>query len=180
MKRLWFIILALSLGLNAGLLFVAFSGRGQERGFFAGRNQEREHAGPRRPEGGRRGGRHVDPDQLSHRHVARMTRHLGLDKNQREAMAEILGSYMPRILAQQQRLNGIRMRIGTHYSATEMNPAEFRNLVQELNEEQTRLDSLVMESMLAEAAFLTPEQRGKYARTLPWERPMGPPRGRRR
>jgi Spy/CpxP family protein refolding chaperone len=178
MKRLWFILLALSLGLNVGLIAVILMARTREAAFRSGHEQRSGRGEHRRGEG-----QHLadlPPQQLTEMHMRRLERHIELTESQREEITAILNEYMPRVVGQREKINEIRTELGLHIAIPELDPGGFRRLVDSLNQEQTRLDSLVMESMLAEAALLTPEQRGQYAKTMPWGRPMGPARGGRK
>jgi len=178
MKRLWFILLALSLGLNVGLISMFLMSRAREAAFRSGQEQRFERGEHRRGEGRRQAD--LPPQRLTEMHMRRLERHIEMTESQRKEITAILDEYMPRVVGQREKIDGIREELGLHIAIPELDPGGFRRLVDSLNEEQTRLDSLVMESMLAEAALLTPEQRGQYAKTMPWGRPMGPPRGGRR
>jgi Spy/CpxP family protein refolding chaperone len=171
MKRAWFILLALSLGLNAGLLYVVIAARARQAALLTEFGNRQGRGGPRWEEGRHPGGRELDPEGLTRRHLRRMSKRLDLDEQQRQAIAEVMHDYLPRIVEQRRKLHEIRQKIGLQFAVPALDPMGFRTAVERLNQEQARLDSLVMESMLAEAALLTPEQRSRYAETLPW----GPP-----
>ena len=160
MKRIWFLVLAVSVGLNAGLLFMAKSGPGPAPG---------RH---RPPPPGRFDARLDD-------HLRRMTQSLGLDETQRASVEAVHRDLLPQISEQHRRMEDLRQAIANHYAGPEFDAANFRALAESLSEAQARLDALVTEAMLGEAAVLTPDQRRKYAREMPWGRRGAPPPGQR-
>jgi len=156
MKRIWFLVLAVSIGLNAGLLFMA---------------QNRPGPAP---------GRHRPPppghfDARLDEHLRRMSKSLGLDETQRAGVEAVHRELLPKISEQHGRMEDLRKSIATHYEGPDFDPAKFRALAESLRETQARLDALVTEAMLGEAAVLTPDQRRKYAREMPWGRRGAPP-----
>ncbi|MBD3335844.1 MAG: periplasmic heavy metal sensor [Candidatus Eisenbacteria bacterium] len=169
MKRGWFFVLAFSLGLNAGLLYVTLAQRGSERDVAPAR----EARGPL----GERDDRAPPPEGLARvirDHLRRMTRDLDLDPQQRSAIAAIHEELLPRIAGQRREMRRLRGEVASLYAREEVTPAEFRAKVRQLSNAQARLDSLVTEAMLAEAALLTPEQRRRYVRHMPWGHPLPP------
>ena len=75
-------------------------------------------------------------------------------------------------------MEDLRKALAGRFEGPEFDSAEFRALSSRLSEAQARLDTLVTEAMLGEAAVLTDEQRQKYAGEMPWGR-RGPPPERR-
>ncbi len=176
MKRGWFLLLALSVGMNAGLLCVQLAGRERirhEARFMrppppgAGLEPERAAAPPPGP---------ARAERLAREHLGRMARHLDLDEKQESAIADLLRNTLPPILAQQEAMHEARGRMADYYAGPGMDPDGFRARARELQRVQARLDSLVAEAMIAEAQLLTAEQRRAYAGVMPWGRPMPPPR----
>ncbi|MFH1680142.1 MAG: periplasmic heavy metal sensor [Candidatus Eisenbacteria bacterium] len=168
MKRGWFLVLAVSIGLNAGLLYNTF-------------HAERWGAGPSRPPfllppgppgEGRPYGSEAR-DFAGHR-LRRLADRLRLDADQRSRMSRIIEENMPVIMEKRDRVQKARHALREEYLKPEPDGARVRSLVRELNESQACLDSLVAETMLREADLLTPDQRARYLDAIPWERGAGP------
>jgi Spy/CpxP family protein refolding chaperone len=189
MKRAWFLVFALSMGLNAGLLYVSLSHPGAGRGFDA-RSPARDEVGG--PGGDRREQTNQPPgdfESVIRRHLDKMTRDLQLDGRQRSAIAKVHEGLLPRIISERRDMEALRRDVASRYAGPTVDGAEFRSLVKQISRRQTRLDSLVTEAMLGEAAYLTHDQRQRYVREMPWggamptpERPAdkrqeNPPRG---
>ena len=175
MKRAWFLAFALSLGLNAGLLYVSLSHRGDDGG-SGGRPRTRED------QGGRGEDQREQPDQppgdfesVIRRHLDKMTRDLQLDQRQRSAIAKVHEGLLPLIISERRDMEALRREVASRYAGPTIDGSEFRSLVQQISRRQARLDSLVTEAMLGEADCLTHDQRQKYVREMPWGSPMPPP-----
>ena len=186
MKRGWFLLLALSLGLNAGLLFAVLREPGTA--------SESPRVAPpfiRTPEHlpGERSPNAAEPglrpprcpanypapgldaaDALAHRRLCRMTKRLGLDTAQREEIRQFLDSMMLRILIERDAVQNARHAVRAEYRSADTNPDHVRMLIRQQNEAQTRLDSLAAEMVLFETALMTPKQRQQYFKSMPWER----------
>jgi Spy/CpxP family protein refolding chaperone len=173
MKRIWFLIFALSMGLNAGLLYVSLSHRGAQ----GGQAQRSEES---RPSGGadteRRAEQPEDTASVIRSHLDRMTHDLRLDTRQRSAIAAIHEDLLPRILAERAEMDSLRREVSVAYARPAIDPNAFRALVEKVSMAQTRIDSLVTEAMLREAAVLTHDQRQRYVEESPWGHPLAPPR----
>ena len=189
MKRVWFLVFALSMGLNAGLLYVSLSHRGEGHGSSGRPPTPDEQGGPggdRREEPNQPPG---DFESVIRRHLDRMTRDLQLDDRQRSAIAKVHEGLLPQIISERRDMEALRREVASRYAGPTMDGAAFRSLVRQISLRQTRLDSLVTEAMLGEAAYLTHDQRQRYVREMPWggampapERPAdkrqeNPPRG---
>jgi Spy/CpxP family protein refolding chaperone len=164
MKRLWYLVLALSLGLNAGLLWVHFHHR-----------SEHERHGPRRAQGehGRRSDSR-DPEvgkAMVDRHLARLEKELDLTPEQRTAIAAIWEQNLPAIRTTRERLRGLRSEMRDGLAAAEIDSVALRVLARQAAAAQVELDSLTAGTMLAEAHHLQPEQRRRYAEIMPWVSP---------
>lgn len=163
MKRIGFLVLAVSVGLNVGLLYRVLTpgpdGDGRE---------ERRRPPP------------VDMGTALEGHLDRMTEHLGLHDGQRAAIQAVHEERLPGILAQRRVAADLRAEVVAHFERPEIDPEEFRALVRRLAEARGRLDALVAEAMLGEAAVLTLEQRRSYAEEMPWSRPPSTQPGRGR
>ncbi len=174
MKRGWFIVLLLSLGMNAGVLYTLLSERTRSvppppRFFHPGRGPF--HGEERFPPGRRP--RPILKRMLEKR-MGRMAERLDLDDVQRATLADLLDRMLPRIFDERERTESAREEIRALYELENVDPDAVREAVSRLNDAQSRLDSLVAETMLLEASILTPEQRKKYAGALPWGLPGGP------
>lgn len=165
MKRGWFLLLALSLGLNAGLLAtILFNPRSDpqppiERPMHPPR--------PRQPENAL----HGRLDQLAHR--------LGLSAEQREDMEIILRETVPAIIQRSETIRNLRWDMEGLYRDDAPDPEQIRQIVGAVARVQAELDSLVSEAMLREMGILSEAQRHEYLKQLPW-RGEGPPLDRRR
>ncbi|MFH1279474.1 MAG: periplasmic heavy metal sensor [Candidatus Eisenbacteria bacterium] len=161
MKWSWVlvIVLALSIGLNIGLTIKTRSGVERAEGRF---DPPPFLRGPRGEKGGR-------PGEFARHHIERLADRLGLDEEEREAMRAVASEMMPLILEQRTRVHEGRTAIHDAYGVAGVDPAHVRALVGELSRAQAKLDSLVAETMLREMETLSPEQREKYFRSMPWE-----------
>lgn len=167
MKRGWLLLLMLSLGLNAGLLIAFFSGRAA-----SGKSDQArvEPAGlvccP--------GGTPCPPncpalvDSLSNQRVARIGRFLDLDRSQMDGFTRLRQQNLPEILQIRDEVRGLRRTIHEEYRRPVVDSHEVRRLVSRLAATQGRLDSLASETMLGEAALLSPAQRERYFESLRW------------
>ena len=163
MRVTLFVLLALSLGLNAGMLYQ--------------RLQHPPPFGPQRPPPKGKGPE-VPTDFLDH-HLLRMTEDLQLDEAQQRALTDLLEEQIPPILAQQEHLRVARRSLGGLYISEELEPNAFRAQVRRLSEAQAELDRLVGEVMIEEASLLSYEQRRRYFIDMPWGKgPVGQPPGK--
>lgn len=176
MKRVLGLLLALSLGLNLGLLYMQY--QGPPEGRREGPPGLRSGPGPRRgPQGQPRQpgatGRMIDA------HVDGLTRHVGLDDQQQVALRQVLEANMP---ALQSALAGgaeANEAMSRAFGAADFDPEMFRRLVKAAALARNEIDSLSGIMLLGEAAILTPEQRQSYAKVAPTIHtgagPSGPP-----
>lgn len=144
-----YLLLALSLGLNAGLLY-------------------RWAAGPPGPPPG---GGDLGPGGLERilaAHLDRMSEGLGLSDEQRAAIGAVLDERVPQVLEQNRRVVEARRALALVYQAPRWDADAFRASVTALHDAQTELDRLVGEAMIGEASVLSAEQRSRYVRASPW------------
>ena len=177
MKRGLFVLLALSIGLNAGLLYIQLRGEPERApATMTSSSAEQSRYGPRRhPEG---------TSGFIRDRMGRIGSRLNLSESQRERMTAISDEMMPRIIAQQEIVRQTQEALRGEY----LNPLVDRESVLLLQREgslaRARLDSLVVETMLREAMLLSPEQRGEYFKMMRWKEERGSGgrmrRGRRR
>lgn len=163
MRRGWWLLLVLSLGLNAGLLVSLLAGRSADR-----------DAGPELPTEGFPGppaGLHGLIDSLSHHCVHALGDYLRLDDDQRERMTRLRESLVPSILAEREEVRRLRRAIHRELETAEMLPDSIAVLAGELSCAQARLDSLVLQAMLQEAGLLSLEQRQRYFGAMQWGAP---------
>ena len=181
MKRGWFLLLALSLGLNAGLLYVQLRDAGEPRRSDVMRMPPPPpgRPGERPPGRGPLGPGQRDlpsAEDLVNGHVDRMRHHLRIDREQEDAIREQLSSSMPKILRQRRAMEDARERLARVVEGPNLEMDEFRRLSQALHRAQTGLDSLVTEAMVTELRLLSPEQRRGYVAIMPGGGPGPPPR----
>jgi Spy/CpxP family protein refolding chaperone len=163
MKRGWFVVLALSLGLNAGLLFVHFS-----------RLADNQVAPPPEPAGEEMGG---PPGPMSHPgnaenfirdRVARAGKRLNLSDEQIKSMSEILDGVTPEMMERRQHIWDLRLQMRDEYLRPDVDADRIQELREEASLAQSQLDSIMVETMMKEARILTPEQREAYFQLMPF------------
>lgn len=155
MRPIWVLVLGLSLGLNAGLLYREFAG---------GHGERRERRTPPSTE-----------EIVKHR-LSELKGSVALTPRQETDLREILETTIPRVMAQSDSVRRARSRLAGKYAGAAIDTAAVRAALDEMNTAQATLDSTIAESLLREAALLTPEQRARYVERLPWRRhgPRGP------
>ena len=171
MKRGWFLLLALSVGLNVGLLYSALFGA-------RGAAQAVPEPAPAFIEGGPAPPPDAPPcescDAPCGERLLRLTRHLELGEEQHAHLAQVLDKTMPQIIAARASVQEARRAVQAEYNTDRPDPARVHTAVRAMNAAQARLDSLVAETMLQEIGVLTPEQMHRYLERLPWARCGGP------
>ncbi len=174
MKRFLFIFLSLSLGLNAGLLFVRYMEKPHVRPMPRAQGRQRFNHEPPPP-----------PGVMIEQQMVNKTRHLGLDLAQQAAIGSIMSKYLPTIAELRERAATINQQMVKVYASTPFNEVEFQRLMQEASQARGKADSLSALSLAKEALVLTDEQRRLFAEESPMahgrgHRPPPPPhRGRR-
>jgi len=109
---------------------------------------------------------------------------LDLDEHQTAELEKVLTDRLPQLIEIRRSMFDIRRDILEAVGQDEPDADQIRGLVRELSQAQTRLDSLMIESILQETQHLTPEQREGYFRAMPWHsqgpgKMYGKGRGRR-
>jgi Spy/CpxP family protein refolding chaperone len=171
MRRGWFIVLALSLGLNVGLLVTVISGAGRMLGWHLRRHFVGELHRPPADIRGHWVPQHWDdPVKLMHHRMQHLGDHLDLEEHQHDQMVNILEEMLPQILTQQDEVVRARVALRDECLSQQSDPARVREVVGRMNAAQAKLDSLVTETMLCEGEVLTPEQRSRYFLAMPWHR----------
>jgi len=171
MKRAWLIVLALSLGLNAGLLYNSLANRpGPAPPFGGGHPPFIDHPG--RPGAG---GGPFEPGEFARHRMRRLAEHFDMSEKQRSEIHRIVRESLPVIIDLRGAVQEIRLALREEYGKEEPDHSTVRALVRDLNTAQGRLDSLVAETILRESELLSPEQRVHYFEAMPWEgkRPGG-------
>ncbi len=167
MKKILYLLLAVSLGVNAGLMVVTLKHRGQPP-HPPGQLPPGDHIDGRPgPPPGQRQGPPRDPRRLVDGHMAGMTRHLDLDPDQQREIRAVLERDAMRLMELQEASEDAGRRLSETYAAPDFDPEAFLRLVAETSAHRTSLDSLSAVLLIAEAAVLTPEQRVKYAEVAP-------------
>lgn len=165
-KRLIALLLALSIGLNVGVIATTL--------FQDWRDSQGKPTLP--------GGGHPDqgppssPEQLVDVHLQGITRHLGIDVTQQQAIREVLELHAPQLLELQAEVARTDRELSEAFAAPEFDPERFRRLAAAVGAARARLDSLSAVMLVAEAAFLTPQQRVKFSAAAPMV-PSQPQRG---
>lgn len=157
MKRGLILLLVLSLGLNAGLLYKELGRHGHNRG-------------DRHPE--------ASPEKFITRRLDRMTERYDLNDEQRANMEAVLREFVPAVMEQHRRVSEARDSVLSELGSSAVDRTVVLERTMELNVMQARLDSLVTESMLREVGVLTAPQRALYTEHM--QRDHRRPRGDKR
>jgi Spy/CpxP family protein refolding chaperone len=163
MKKILYLLLALSLGLNTGLLVATLMKPAPP---LPPQGQFPPGDGPGQPPD-RRDGPQRDPAHLVDGHLAGMTQHLELGPEQQRQLRAILERSAPELMGLQREVEISGRRITEAYAAPDFDLEEFLRLVRETSVARTALDSLSAALLVEEAAILTVEQRIKYAEVAP-------------
>lgn len=163
MRRGWFVLLALSLGLNAGLLYVQLSSRAEAPDRPMRQGIVRKGPGSFGPIGHPDGAPGFIRDRLG-----RAGNRLGLNDEQIESMSEILNGVMPELVEGRETIWGLRAEMREEYLRPDVDERRIQELRRETIKVQSRLDSIMVETMLKEAKILTPEQREAYFELMPF------------
>lgn len=156
-KRIIYLLLAVSFGLNVGMVATTLLNR-------------RAPGGPRPgggPGGGPGPGPRSDPEQIVEGHLRGMTEHLGLDEQQQQAIRAVLERHAPLLVEFQLQVQVTGKTLADAYGAPDFDPTQFQRLTAEASDARSRLDSLSSVMLVGEAAVLTPEQRRKFAEVAP-------------
>ena len=208
MKRIGWLILLISLGLNLGLGLRLMNRMNSDQGEWSDsrgggvlgkgfrdggpegrpwRQGRGENSG--RPHGGFSGQRRGDffrPASgdsgawrvIMEQRLERITQRLNLDPLQVESFRATHLQAGSRFRIQRLEIETAEERLFALASRNPVEPDSIRAAVQDLGRRKAVLDSLVTEAMLKELDSLNPEQRGLYLRILPWSRPGGREAGR--
>jgi Spy/CpxP family protein refolding chaperone len=158
-KRIIYLLLAVSLGLNVGVIATTLVHR------TAG-----PATGPRPGPGGIGGprpGQQPDPARIVEEHVRGMTRHLDLDAEQQQAIRAIMEHHTPELIRLQRGANEAGRLLTEAYAAPHFNTEGFLRLTAEASAARARLDSLSGQMLASEAAVLTPQQRLQFSAVAP-------------
>lgn len=175
-KRILYLLFALSIGLNVGVIGTTLTHK----------MSEPRKGPPRRNIEGTKGrpGQKPDPANLVEEHLFGMTQHLGLSEEQQDSIRKILEQHAPRLSELQNAMAESGPRLAEAYSGSGFDAEAFRELAAEISANRSQLDSLSTVVLVAEAAVLTPEQRLKFSYVVatihtgpqPGGRKGGPPR----
>lgn len=175
MKKVWMLVLLISLGLNLGFGLRMWKDRGE-----GGERRQRTHG--ERPHSFQ--GRWADRDSVSRRHMfdrrmERMADTLGLDPDQREVFRRVHAETGRLLMRKRMVITQKRDLLQDLVTSEVVDQERIRAAIAELGQEQAVLDSLVAETVLQEMAVLTPDQRAGYLEMLSFEKPgYGRARGR--
>lgn len=156
MRRALVILLLLSLGLNAGLLWSRWQAT----------RVDRVEMGPQH--GPARGGGPGPPGRGWARHrVEALGRRMDLDAERRRLLDETLSELEPALTDARRSLWEARRELGGALREAEPDRQRILDLQREVSLRQAVLDSLVTEALLREAAVLRPEERMRSGRWFP-------------
>ncbi len=155
MRRMPLILMAFSVGLNAGLVYF----------FLNGRTAQEETPPPPPPR--ELAGETRDAEEALREHLDLMTRDLDLDPAQVTALHDLLKTRLPEMAVLLRRTTEANRRITDAYGEPVLDEAKFREMVRLASASRARADSLSAVMLLAEADILTPAQRTRFAHTAP-------------
>jgi Spy/CpxP family protein refolding chaperone len=166
MKKIWVLVLLISLGLNLGLGLRMFTDRGrpgERRGHTRGEQTHRFQ------------GHWADRDSVSrhqmfNRRLDRMADALGLDPNQREILGRVHAETGRLLMRKRMVIAQKRDLLQDLVTSEVVDQDRVRAAIAELGQEQAVLDSLVAETVLQEMSALNPDQRGRYLEMLSFEK----------
>ena len=101
---------------------------------------------------------------------------MSLSDDQIESMSAILKDAMPELLEGRETIQGLRMQMREEYLRPRVDAERIQALRRETAAVQSRLDSIMVDTMLKEAELLTPQQREAYFELMPFgdkEKPGG-------
>jgi Spy/CpxP family protein refolding chaperone len=170
-SRRWVLVLALSIGLNLGLLWDEWEDR-REIAVPAfpggpGPAERPPHAGPGEGPGFRGPGGAPGPELVEWR-LRRLSERLDLGEEQRERLRTASREVLDRLVERRDEARIQRAAIRALLTAAEIDTAAVRRAVRDLRRQEAVHDSLIAEIMIREAEVLTPEQREIYFDHLPW------------
>jgi Spy/CpxP family protein refolding chaperone len=170
-KKILYLALAVSLGLNAGLVVVTL---------YNSRALETSRGIPGHPSGhptGHPPGRPPDPSRLVDDHVRGVTQHLGLSTEQQQEIRMVLEQHAPQLVELQRQVAELRVQLSEAFAAPQFDIKRFQKLTRASSAARSAMDSLSAMMLVGEAAVLTPEQRIKFAEVAPTVH-LQPPRPR--
>jgi Spy/CpxP family protein refolding chaperone len=166
MKKVWMLVLLVSLGLNLGFGLRMMKDRGGsgERGHFSRGEQSRRFQG-----------RWADRDSVErrdmfNRRVDRIADTLGLDSAQREVFRRVHAETGRLLMRKRTVISEKRDLLQGLVTSEVVDQDRIRAAIAELGQEQAVLDSLVAETVLQEMAVLDPDQRGRYLEMLSFDK----------
>lgn len=191
MKRGWWLLLALSLGLNVGLALAALRDRGRPPA-FAGPDSGPGLAvpggpgeplfAPGGPEGGPPPGAEAGApggpgpegmppaEDLLARRLAAVAAKVGIPPETVERMVEIRRQSLTQVMQERSRVRQERRALHEAFAAAALDTGLIRARLRGLAQAQGRVDSLVTEAMLRELSLLSPAQRAAYLDAMLWGR----------
>ena len=151
-KKIIYLLLAVSIGLNIGVIGTTLIHR------TVGPPPDQ---GPR-PEGGP--GQPPAPGQMVEMQLRRMTQHLDLDAQQQEAIRSIMETHMEQLSVLKVAADKADRDLSEAYGAPVFDTEQFNRLVHLASINRSRRDSLSSAMLVAEAEILTPRQRLKFSK----------------
>jgi len=140
-KRGWFLLLALSVGLNAGLLYEEF---------------QDAHSHSRRESRSYKTVSHNEQDIIRRR--MEQLDDLGLSSDQKARLEGVLNEFVPRIASANREYERLRDEIARESAGESVDVVRLRGLLSDLNTSHATRDSLSAESLQREAEVLDAEQ----------------------
>jgi Spy/CpxP family protein refolding chaperone len=169
-KRLWFLLLAASVGLNAAMLWQHFTQRrAPER---AARIERLLDGAPMRGRGFQ-GGEPRSYADMQERRLEHMMRSLDLDEAQVGRLRAIALEHAGEMDSLRAAGRAERGRIRDLLGAAEVDAAAVRDASRRLREIDARIATRITENMIREVAVLAPDQRAHYLELMRFAGPQG-------
>jgi Spy/CpxP family protein refolding chaperone len=167
MKRIWMLVLLISLGLNLGLGMNLMRGRSE--------SDQRGHPGRERDSHTNHGQHWAAEDtaargQMIARRMDHMADLLDLAPGQREAFEKVHVETGRLLMQKRVLIAEKRDLLHSLVTGDEVDQNGIRRAIADLGREQAVLDSLVAETVLQEMEVLDPHQRGQYLEMLSFEK----------
>lgn len=182
MKRVWFLVLAASVGLNAALLWQQFATpRPAGQAPWSERAPEAvpgRGPGPRGERADRPGGEPPAYAEMQERRLERMAHRLDLDEAQIGRLREIAFAHGTEMDSLRAAARAERGRIRDLLGAAELDADAVREASRRLREIDARIETRITENLILEAGVLSPAQRLEYLDMMRFAGPRGGRRGR--
>ncbi len=163
MKKIWILILFVSLGLNLGLGLRLLQNREPTSGYHETGGWGKVSA---------QGGAASDSDtthgrKMGHRRLDRLAKHLDLTPEQKKTFAKTGTEIGKRMVVRRSEMQAARAELMELVTNESTPPEILRSSLRNLAARQAEIDSVITEVLLLELEVLDPDQRRQYLDMLP-------------